>query len=119
MLLMGNNMNSIQEQEKARKQLEDFAITSLKALIHEEKQIDMRPLTLSYMTRMDIGLVADDKGTLSYYVNEVTRIPNACLFAHGGSDGWQNVHTSAAMYAQAISDTVRWQREHYKRAAVE
>lgn len=109
-----DDMQSINDAPRALQQLDDFAIASLNALVELESPRNAGPITLRYMARLDISLVANEMGKLSYYINEVTRMPGAMMFSRVGNGGGQQIHHWVPTFAQAISDMMLWHHKHQR-----
>ena len=62
-------------------ELSTFCIRHVKALRMKEKKLSNKPSSLTHWVRLDIGVIEDEEGTVTYFVNEVTRALEMFLFS--------------------------------------
>jgi hypothetical protein len=72
----------------ATDELMEFARKNFTELRKMEKRSTGTDGSMDILCRIDIGFVQTDDGKLNYFVNEVEKGPNVCLWA---GDKWPNV----------------------------
>jgi hypothetical protein len=93
---------STAEHERGLRELEDFAVKTLMALVMVEERQLRFATGLRLFCRMDVGVLRTPDG-LGYWVNEIDRTQNASLFACGVTD-W--ALTLAKDFAQQVPEYV-------------
>jgi hypothetical protein len=79
---MGSRLDGTDfEIQEAINELHAFATDTLNALINLEKLQTGAGTTLSQFCRVDISMMQTENGDLDYFVNEVERGPDVCLWA--------------------------------------
>ena len=65
------------------KEMDEFCRKTLQALSEIENERQTEPLSIDSLARVDISLFRAENGSLSYYVNEITRpVTATALMAH-------------------------------------
>ena len=65
----------------ALSELHAFAHTNLRELNKMEKRVSGSSSSIDMFCRIDVGIMEKEDGMLDYFVNEVERGPNVCLWA--------------------------------------
>jgi hypothetical protein len=63
-----------EEGERGLRELDDFVVETLRALIRRERGLGVAEPTISHLARVDVGFIKGERGW-NYFVNEVTRTP--------------------------------------------
>jgi hypothetical protein len=104
--------NSTEADEETLKhamaELETFAHKNLTELSRMEKMATGTSPSIDMFCRIDVGIMQKKDGTLDYFVNEVERGPNVCLWA---GNLWSHlVGTVGAKFGSSLHSWV--QRSH-------
>jgi hypothetical protein len=67
--------------KNAMLELETFALTNLREVSKMEKKATGTASSIDIFCRIDVGIIQKEDGSLDYFVNEVERGPNVCLWA--------------------------------------
>ncbi|PVF91128.1 hypothetical protein CPB86DRAFT_878677 [Serendipita vermifera] len=62
------------------KELDDFVRETLRVFIEKEEKFTGQQSSLRIFARVDIGIMEDKDGHANWFVNEIERMPNVCLF---------------------------------------
>ena len=87
--------------------LDTFAVKTLQEIVETEKEL-FGSTSLEVFARVDLGLIFNkDKGRYEWMVNEVERMPNACLWILNAEPDIYGASDIPKEIAKSLSDYLR------------